>query len=312
MDNLVFNPRVSVVIPTFNRASCIAKSINSVLCQTYRSIEIIICDDASIDDTLQVINSIKNNSCFHIHVDVLPRNLGVSAARNRAIFLAKGELIAFLDSDDYWKPDKIEKQVNFLDNNPDYIGVGSSFELFDGEKVISSFKPVKQIARDNELYELLCHCYITTSCFIVRKNSLILAGLFDLSLNISEDRDLWWRLPRLGRIGFINEVLVTYRVHSKSISKLSISSTAKTYIPTIEKTVWFWRDSLTAREQRLIISNAHQLVACDASEANEFFLCLKHSFISLTYFFNFSNAIRLITNCLARNLRFIKNKLHCL
>lgn len=306
MDISVFKPRVSVVLPTYNRSEYIKYSIFSVLNQTYKNIEIIICDDASTDDTLNEINSIKSNSCFPMHVEVLPRNLGVSAARNRAIFLAKGELIAFLDSDDYWKPDKIEKQVNFLGNNPDYIGVGCSFESFDGKQVLSLFKPVRQITRDNELYELLCHCYITTSCFIVKKDSLILAGLFDLSLNITEDRDLWWRLPRLGRVGFINEVLVTYRVHNKSISKLSISSTAKTYIPTIEKTVWFWRDYLSTREQRLIISSAHQLVASDASEANEFFLCLKHSLISLTYFFNFLNVIRLIMNCLVRKLKFIK------
>jgi glycosyltransferase involved in cell wall biosynthesis len=295
-------PRVSVIIPTFNRSEYIKDSINSVFNQTYRDIEVIICDDASTDDTLRVINSIKSNSPFPIHVEVLLVNLGVSAARNQAIFLAKGELIAFLDSDDSWKPEKIEKQVDFLDKNPDYIGVGCSFEFLHDDEVKNIFKSRKEIRQQDELFELLYQCYITTSCFLVKKNSLILAGLFDLSLNISEDRDLWWRLPRLGRVGFINEVLVTYRVHNKSISKLSISSTAKTYIPTIEKTIWFWKDKLNIKEQRMIISRAHLLVAYDACEANELFLCAKHVLKSLSNYCNSLEALKLFLNCFAKKL----------
>lgn len=288
------NPRISVVIPTYNRAGYIENALDSVFNQTYQDFEIIICDDSSNDNTLEVINSIKAKSKLPIHVEVLPKNLGVSAARNKAIFLAKGELIAFLDSDDSWKSEKLEKQVDFLDKNSDFIGVGCSFNIYDGYEILEPEKPPLVLEKHNELYQLLYQCYITTSCFLVRKESLILAGLFDLKLKQGQDRDLWWRLPRLGRIGFINEALVKYRVHKASISKMMSSSTGKTYVPTIQKTVWYWKDSLSSEEQRQIISNAHLLVSLDAFESNKYSLCIKHALKSIFYRSHLSQATKLI------------------
>ena len=103
-------PLVSVVIPVYNRMDTIERSINSVLNQTYKNIEIIVIDDGSIDDTLKIIEHLSISD-----IKVLKQNHGgANAARNLGISAAKGEFIAFQDSDDEWLPDKLEKQITYM------------------------------------------------------------------------------------------------------------------------------------------------------------------------------------------------------
>lgn len=277
-------PRVSVVIPTFNRERYVRGALESVLKQTFRDLEIIVCDDGSTDKTVEIVRSIRNDAGLPFRIEMLPFNLGVSAARNKAISLAKGEWIAFLDSDDSWKVDKLEKQVAFLDDHPDFIGVGCNFEnVQSGGSLSSQYGPYYFPDASSELFQLLYDCYITTSCFMVKKDTLILAGLFDLSLKNSEDRDLWWRLPALGRIGYINEPLVRYRIHDASVSKRRSGESCKTYIPVVEKTLWYYKDSLTVQERRKIMSRSHLMVAYDAAEGNCFLLSVKHALLAMLF-----------------------------
>jgi len=277
-------PRVSVIIPTYNREEYVQVAIESVLQQTYRDLEIIVCDDGSTDNTVEVLKSIQARSDLPIIIDVLPYNLGVSAARNRAIFLSHGELIAFLDSDDSWKPDKLEKQVAFLDEHPDFIGVGCKLErIKKDDKLSKPSDTIKPLDPSKELFQLLYRCYITTSCFLVKKDALILAGLFDLRLRKSEDRDLWWRLPRLGRLGYINEPLVNYLAHKSNLSHTMNKVTGETYIPSIKRTVCYWKDKLTKKEIRKILSISHLLVAIDASGKKYYFLSVRHAVAAMLY-----------------------------
>jgi glycosyltransferase involved in cell wall biosynthesis len=288
-------PRVSVIIPSYNRADYVQVAIQSVLQQTYQDLEIIVCDDGSTDNTVGVVKSIQAGSNLPIIIERLPYNLGVSAARNRGIFLAHGELIAFLDSDDSWKPEKLEKQINFLDNNPEFIGVGCNLEVVSYDnRFLKKYKPMTGLNSSNELFWLLYSCYITTSCFVVKRNPLLLAGLFDIRLNASEDRDLWYRLPRFGRLGYLEETLVSYRKHASSISNTLSHLTGETYIPVILKTIWYWKDKLSKKQQQQIISNAHLLVAHDAASAGKLFLSIKHSLIAMLYRNHFSQAFKLI------------------
>ncbi len=149
---------------------------------------------------------------------------------------------------------------------------------------------------------MLYRCYITTSCFLVKKEVLILAGLFDLTLQKSQDRDLWWRLPRLGRIGYLNEPLVNYMVHEINISSEMRNVTGKTYLPIIKKTVWYYRDKLTAKERRKILSNAHLLVAEDAAAGDYFFLPIRHAVAAMLYGEHYQHALKLITSKILRFL----------
>ena len=116
---MVRNPIVSVIIPTYNRAHLIDKAIKSVLNQTYQDFEIIVVDDGSTDNTNEVL---KNFTDSRIHYIFHTSNLGVSAARNTGIKTSQGEYIALLDSDDDWLPEKLDKQVDVLQNESSEVG----------------------------------------------------------------------------------------------------------------------------------------------------------------------------------------------
>lgn len=105
---------VSVIIPTYNRAHCIKRSIDSVLSQTYSNVEVIIVDDCSTDDTKTIVSSYTDQRIRYVKLD---KNSGACAARNKGIDIALGEFVAFQDSDDVWHQDKLEKQLNIFKNN---------------------------------------------------------------------------------------------------------------------------------------------------------------------------------------------------
>jgi glycosyltransferase involved in cell wall biosynthesis len=113
-------PTVSVIIPTYNRAHLIGRAIQSVLKQTYQDFEVIVVDDGSIDNTEEVVKKIQENRVYYYKHD---KNKGGSAARNTGISLAKGEYIAFQDSDDEWLPEKLEKQIGVFNNQTKNVGV---------------------------------------------------------------------------------------------------------------------------------------------------------------------------------------------
>lgn len=290
-------PRVSVVIPVYNRAHLIGHAIHSVLAQTYRDVEIIVCDDASTDETLEVVESIKVNANLPLRLEALPCNIGVSAARNHGIYCATGELIAFLDSDDTWKPQKLTRQVAFLDAHPQHAGVGSRTSDVAGTRASKVSRAANSSSDEiNELFSLLYDCYILTSCFLVKKHALILAGLFDVRLKKGEDRDLWWRLPRFGRLGFIDEPLIDYKEHAESLSVSQGGHSGKTYLASIDKSISFWTDHLTSRQKRHIMAKAHFDVATDAAAARHMLPCIQHALTTMAYCHLPLQAARLIAS----------------
>ena len=307
-------PRVSVVIPAFNRGQYISCAIKSVLQQTYRDIEIIVCDDGSTDNTAEVVKSIQIEADLPIILEVLPQNYGVSAARNRGIFLARGEYIAFLDSDDSWKPEKIEKQVTFLDTNSDFIGVACGVEfvnIYDSSKKI--WEQNYELSESNEIFYMFYRCYVITSSILVKKDAIILAGLFDIRLKISEDRDLFWRLPRIGRIGFLKDPLVNYLKHDSNISKEMSNVTGEIYLPVVKKSVFYYKDKLTENEMRKILSMAHLVAAYDSLAGNKKYLGIWYSTIAIAYRHNYIEAIKLIMSSVISIIRMkfkitLKNK----
>ncbi|HIE08163.1 MAG TPA: glycosyltransferase family 2 protein, partial [Desulfarculaceae bacterium] len=111
-------PLVSVVIPTFNRAAAVSRAVRSVLAQTYPEIEIIVVDDGSTDNSAELL---RHEFGMQIKLLCLPRNHGVSYARNRGFELSRGSFVAFLDSDDLWSPEKTERQLTFMQARPDLL-----------------------------------------------------------------------------------------------------------------------------------------------------------------------------------------------
>lgn len=201
---------ISVVVPVFNRADCIVRCLESVAAQTYPVSEIIVVDDASNDRTIEIVQDWSRRR--HMPVKIIPHadNRGGGAARNTGIAAATGEWIAFLDSDDLWHADKIEKQVRALaDADPNVAMVYAGLRHFDGEgRVKHTFVPYLEGDLSDALYgqNLLC----SASSFMIRKDVLERIGGFDESLPSCQDWDLWLRLSREAHFAAVPELLVDY------------------------------------------------------------------------------------------------------
>ena len=205
---------VSVIIPTHNRADFLKSSIASVLSQTYGDFEIIVVDDNSSDHTHEVIKGIKDNRIKYIRHR---ENRGPSAARNTAIASATGEYIAFLDDDDEWIPEKLQKQVGLLDKSKSNIcAIYSNRMVVDklSNQIISKSPQAKKL-KGNLLYQLSVGSPIHTSTVIIKKKCIEKIGLFDESMSYMEDRDFWIRLSLNWDFEYIDTPLTIAYVHKQ-------------------------------------------------------------------------------------------------
>ena len=205
------NSLVSVVIPVYNRETTIQRAIDSVLNQTYSNIEVLIIDDGSLDKTVELVHEYED---IRIKLYSFGRNMGANVARNKGIMLAHGEYIAFQDSDDEWKPDKLQKQIKYMQDN-NLSAVYCPYRLIEGQN--ERIVPVDY--QNVELYEtnlqdrLKTGNVIGTPTLVVRREMVIQVGLFDESMPRLQDYDLVLRLIKSGKIGYVAEPLVTaYRM----------------------------------------------------------------------------------------------------
>ncbi|MDX9833892.1 MAG: glycosyltransferase family 2 protein [Desulfobulbus sp.] len=206
-------PLISVVIPTFNRACYVTSAIDSVLAQTFSDYEIIVVDDGSKDNTGEIIQPYLNKINYFYQP-----NSGVSAARNAGIRVAKGEWIAFLDSDDEWLPRKLELQIKDLQKYPDAVLSCTNiiFEGLPGTLPINCFSSCLFL----EMYEVLFikepffKCYAFTPTVVARRQTIIDVGMFNEDLAIYEDGDLFFRLSTKG--GFVVNPLVLVKSYRRS------------------------------------------------------------------------------------------------
>src|SRR5438067_9202421 len=187
-------PKASVIIPTYNRAEFLRLAIISILNQTFQNFEIIVIDDAAQDYTREVVNSLSDKRIRYIRHE---ENKGVSAARNTGVANSKGGYIAFLDDDDEWFPEKLQKQFDLLEACPPTTGVVYTGILVVEEssrKILAKHFPKR---RGNVFEEILTQNRIAqTSTFFLRKECFEKAGLFDESLDFGEDHDMWLRISK--------------------------------------------------------------------------------------------------------------------
>ena len=203
-------PRVSVVIPTHNRSHLVTRAIESVLAQTYRGFELVVVDDASSDNTADVVGRIDDPRLRYVR---LPKNRGESGAQNAGIAEARGEWVAFLDDDDEWLPGKLECQLARVDELADaQIGAvlcRCSVRTEDG---------IRAPQRRGELPEgeitdnLLAHKQLMTpSVYMAKRSALLAAGGFDETMRWAQDQDLWLRLSQAGcHFAVVPQPLVIY------------------------------------------------------------------------------------------------------
>lgn len=201
---------VSVIIPTWNRKKTLRKAIKSALSQTLSVFEVLVCDDGSTDDTYQAIKSIKDKRVKWIS----GKHTGLPAVvRNRGIKRSKGDWIAFLDSDDWWEKDKLEKQLELVKKLQVKAVCSNAcvVNFLNGkkERLYFSKAEVKDVFGFNEL---LATNLIICSSFIGEKNLIIESGGFpeDPKLKAIEDYALWLRLSTKTKIAYCSESLVRY------------------------------------------------------------------------------------------------------
>jgi GT2 family glycosyltransferase len=203
--------KVSVIIPSYNRADYLTLAVNSVLEQSYPPFEIIIVDDGSTDNTLEVVRSLGDKVKFFQQ-----NHGGVSAARNRGLELAQGELIAWCDADDLWDSSFLMTTVSRLEADPTLDGVYTGVAHIDSA---GNFLPQenRMAVPPEKLYAALADdCFIQTTAFVARKRCFDQAGSFDTQFQICEDYDMWLRLAKSCTIIGVPRPLVRYRVHSQN------------------------------------------------------------------------------------------------
>jgi len=209
-------PVISVVVPTYNREALIVDALESIHAQSWRPLEVIVVDDGSTDGTETIVRewmAAHEADDFQTHF-LRQENQGGNVARNTGIEHARGALIAFLDSDDCWLPDKLAKQAPCFDDAQvaaAYCGV-RHVDMATGE----STEPTDRAYPAGDLLEALLVRDVTaqTSAYVVRKEAFEQAGTFDVSLRARQDWDMWIRLASVGHIACVQEALVDYREHN--------------------------------------------------------------------------------------------------
>lgn len=222
--------RVSVIIPTYNRKDLLREAINSVINQTFTDWELIVIDNGSTDGTNDMVQSAYKG---RIRCHTIPHSALPADSRNAGIRIARGPYIAFLDSDDLWMPEKLERQIHVLDQDKaagwSYSNALSFGSSHSARKLL--YAPWR--IRSGRIFEhLLCGNCAPTSSVVVRKSCLETVGLFEPipELLTAEDYELWLRLAWHFPVRAINTPLVLYRVYDHNLSHVNGFNAAPAFV----------------------------------------------------------------------------------
>lgn len=235
---------ISVIIPVYNRPEQIIKAVKSVLKQTYSNLELIVVDDGSTDDTPNVLTQHDGEiMAFRIS------NSGVSAARNYGVDKAHGSYIAFLDSDDEWKPKKLERQLEFMLKGNWKISQTEEIWIRNGS-FLNKKKKHKKPEGDIFIPSLQM-CTVSPSAVMMKKDLYEQYGGFDETLPVCEDYDLWLRMAVREKFGLLDEKLVVkYGGHEDQLS--STSAMDKYRILSLHRILTLEKDLAKTRKMELI------------------------------------------------------------
>lgn len=252
---MILMPQVSIIIPTFNSVRYVRAAVESVLAQTFQDFQLIVVDDGSTDATHAALAPYSDRLTY-----IYQENQERSAARNTGLRVATGEYVAFLDADDTWYSDKLERQVSVLAEHPEvvlvygqaiYMDVDGNDASFRGQHVCGHVAPALQM---EDLSRALISgnvVYGGGSMPLVRRSALASAGWFDESLCYPEDWDLWARLSHLGLFAYLPRPLVRYRVYGWD-KVLRVEATEELLcqqIRVVERAAAGWEGPAQEREQ---------------------------------------------------------------
>jgi glycosyltransferase involved in cell wall biosynthesis len=227
---------VSVILPTYNRGHVVTEAVASVLAQTVGDLEVLVVDDGSTDDTRDRIAVLGDRRVRYVHQP----NAGASAARNHGITRAEGDPVAFLDSDDLWKPDKLERELGFLARHPEADAVFADLQKEDGEAFVPSFTAESPaftallvgkgrrpgeggelvFSRREMLLCLLREVPLLPSAFTIRRAALLATGRFDEAWRSFGDWEFFLRFAWRHRFGYIDRPLAVVRISGDSLHRV--------------------------------------------------------------------------------------------
>lgn len=212
---MIQKKKISVIIPNFNYARYLDQAIHSVLEQSYNNVELIVVNNGSTDNSLEVLEKYGDK----IRLIDQP-NLGQSGARNSGLSLSSGEFIAFLDADDFWEPNKLDMQSALLNSATQLIYCGISPFRDPGNEKLHSVLPKYKGNCANYFIDLPGASVVLSgeSTALFSKDLLLKVGLFDAELNSTAGWDFFRRCSLLTNFDFVNEPLVNYRLHSSNMS----------------------------------------------------------------------------------------------
>ncbi|MEN6451590.1 MAG: glycosyltransferase [Thermoguttaceae bacterium] len=201
-------PKVSVIIPAYNASKTIRHTLKSVFDQTYRDFEVVVVDDGSTDDTVEILKSYGDRVRWAIQ-----KHQGQAFAINTAIGLATGEYLAYFDSDDLMLPTKLEVQAGYLDAHPDVDVVYGDMYVTSpqGERTLLKYSPL-------DPFYLLQSCCVSRITIMHRRGCLDKTGLFDGTITGSDDWDMWVRMSECCNMAYIDGGLSEYVLHGGNIS----------------------------------------------------------------------------------------------
>jgi glycosyltransferase involved in cell wall biosynthesis len=242
---------VSVVIPAHNSAPTIERALNSVFAQSFAPSEIVVVDDCSTDETATIVERYGDQG---VRLVRLAERSGAAGARNAGIRAATSEYIAFLDSDDEWRPEKLEKQVQLIADDPSLSLVSCASNLISstGKDLGDIYNGHIPTVGSDAWKALLVSNFIATPTVIARREQLLSLGCFDCSLKIGEDQDMWIRLALAGGVGYVHESLVRVHERENSLSNWVLEDQLYYTLPMIDRHIRSLSHRLTHGEIRKI------------------------------------------------------------
>lgn len=272
------NILISIIIPVYNGEKYLSETIKTVIDQTYKNWELIIVDDGSTDNTADIVKQFNDSRISYIKKN----NTGVSDTRNVGANLAKGEILCFLDADDVWLPQNLEKKLSKLTKEQDSILVTSPMYLWDERTDYQNCKIIGKPTFDEwKEFRELRNTSIPSSV-LMYKNYFLEAGMFDTKISTSADFDLVIRLRELGKFTYVNEPLLLYRCHpSQMHNNIALYKHDMIYILKKYKS----NSNLfpTSHEWRKSYSLLHYYIAVEFIRQKNLYNGLIHAFISFFY-----------------------------
>ncbi|MGB4853390.1 MAG: glycosyltransferase family 2 protein [Ignavibacteria bacterium] len=227
-------PKVSIIIPTYNRVKMLEKSIESVFAQSYKDWELIIIDDASTDETEERMMQLssREKSVRYMRIPKI-EGKGISEYLNIGLRNSKGEYIARIDDDDFWcHKDKLKMQVEFLDENPEYVVVGGGVILVD-ENGTELFRYLKKETDEEIRRFALFSNPFTHATVMFRKETAMKLGGYRIMKHV-EDMELWLRMGKVGKLYNMKEYFITYMTAGQNKSFLQQRENSRTVVDVVK------------------------------------------------------------------------------